>query len=86
MKPKRLTKAERDWLARLQDVLNECPSDRIGAYTIGDANLFLYDRRFEEAIHERTESVSMDFCQAVDAERADLCDIRMPFPVHATSG
>ena len=32
MKKKPLTPAERDWLAKLQSLLNECPSDRLGAY------------------------------------------------------
>lgn len=86
MKPKMLTEREIAWLKKLQTVLDECPSDRLGAYTIGDANLFLYDRRFEDAINERSQSTSVDFCRAVAAERAGLCDIRFPFPVHATAG
>ncbi len=40
---KKLTKKEADWLKKLEKVFQECPSKRIGLYTIGDSTLFAYD-------------------------------------------
>ncbi len=41
-----LTKKEQAWLNELQDVLDRCPSPKkIGFYTIGDKNIYLYDLR-----------------------------------------
>lgn len=31
------------WLAKLQAVLNECPSDRLGFTTVGDCSVGVYD-------------------------------------------
>lgn len=39
-----LTAAELAWATELNRVLQACPSDRIGAATMGDANLTLFDR------------------------------------------
>ncbi len=38
-----LTKAEKAWLRRLERVFAECPSTRLGLYTIGDADLTVFD-------------------------------------------
>lgn len=86
MAAKPLTKAEKEWLSRLQSVLNECPSDRLGAYTMGDQALELYDTGFDAKIHELTDDLTTDFCQAVLKTESDLGSLSMPFPVHSTSG
>ena len=39
----KLTKKEQSWVNKVQKVLNECPSKRIGFYTIGDSDLTLFD-------------------------------------------
>lgn len=83
---KPLTKSEKDWLARLQALLDECPSARLGAYTIGDPTLSIYDRRFESQINKIMESGKDDFCTAVADVDADLGLLRFPFPVHSTAG
>jgi nucleoside-triphosphatase THEP1 len=44
-----LEKSELKWLKKLQKVLNECPTSRLGAYTIGDANLSIYDKEVYDA-------------------------------------
>jgi hypothetical protein len=41
---KPLTKAETKWLADVEKLLLACPSKRIGAYTVGDDMLFVYDK------------------------------------------
>ena len=81
-----LTKAEKAWIAKLQKVLNECPSDRIGAYTIGDPDLELYDRTLDASIEALQEDSSMDFCTAVEEVGGDLGCLKFPFPIHSTAG
>lgn len=86
MKAKHLTKAERDWIKKLQGILDECPSERVGAYTIGDPFLHIYARRFEGQINESLNSGRTDFSMAVSDLGADLHGLKMPFPVHSTAG
>ena len=38
-----LSKKEKAWIKKLEKVFNECPSKRIGCYTIGDPCLTFYD-------------------------------------------
>lgn len=49
MSAKPLTKAEAKWLADLEKLLQSCPSNRLGAYTTGDATLYIYDRDVSDA-------------------------------------
>lgn len=87
MKAKKLTKAELNWLTKLQAVLDECPSERLGAYTIGDARISIYDTRFENEINEMlTSGATGFFCAAAEKLGADLANLDMPFNVHSTSG
>lgn len=79
----KLTKAEAAWIKRVQAVLDECPSDRIGAFTIGDADVTLYDRTKEAEIGADSEQ---DFGKAVACAGAELGALRFPFQVHSTSG
>lgn len=81
-----LTQAEKDWLTKLQSLLDECPSSRLGAYTIGDPDLSLYDRRFEPEINKLLDTGKYDFCTAVASLGADLARLRFPFHVHSTAG
>ncbi|MFK4136743.1 hypothetical protein ACI2KR_31420 [Pseudomonas luteola] len=80
----KLTKAEAAWVKRLQEVLNECPSDRIGAYTIGDCNIELYDRSKDQEIAEAQGN--KEFCVAVQNLDAGMGTLSFPFQVHSTSG
>ncbi|KXV06556.1 hypothetical protein AD930_07980 [Acetobacter malorum] len=65
----RLTKAEKEWLDRLQAVLSDAPSDRLGFYTIGDCDVFVFDKTRWADIENHIESTpkGMDFAPAVDA-------------------
>ncbi|EMK1274663.1 hypothetical protein V8M30_000246 [Serratia marcescens] len=45
-----LTAAERKWLNEVQKVLNRCPSTRLGFFTIGDKDVFVYDKRLDKQI------------------------------------
>lgn len=81
-----LTQTEKDWLLKLQALLDECPSSRLGAYTIGDPDLSLYDRRFEPEINKLLDTGKYDFCTAVADLGVDLGSLKFPFDVHSTAG
>jgi hypothetical protein len=83
----KLTPAERQWLADVQTVLDRCPSDRFGFYTIGDAQVTVYDRRQEAKINELmdTNQVS-DFPIAVDRLKAEITELNFPQCVHSVAG
>lgn len=81
-----LTKAEKAWLKKLQDVMNECPSKRISAYTIGDSNISFYDNRYDLKIDEIQNKSNTDFGPACDHLGAYLGLVFTPFPVHSTAG
>lgn len=69
-----LTKKEQAWLSELQNVLDRCPSPKkIGFYTIGDKNIYLYDlRRMDEIMEALDNRSSMDWCVAVHDMNPDL--------------
>jgi hypothetical protein len=86
-KIKKLTAAEKQWIAKLEAVLAECPSKRIGSFTIGDPQIVLYDSSMDAEIGKLMDSRdSYDFCQAVEEVGATLCVVDFPFPVHSTAG
>lgn len=84
----KLTKAEKDWIAKVQAVLDECPSERLGFYTIGDANVTVYDRSKDSKIYDILDrNDRMDFCSGVDQASADTgFTIDFPSSVHSTAG
>jgi len=77
------TKAESAWMRKVERLLLNPPSDRIGFYTIGDSELSVYDRSMEEEINAHDQQ---DFCQAVDAEDAALGTIKSTCAIHSTAG
>jgi len=81
-----LTKVEAAWVKRLQKVLDECPSDRIGAFTVGDPTITLYDRSRDQEIDAVLEAGNIEYCQAVSKVGAELTELKFPFQVHSTSG
>lgn len=44
MEVKQLTTEELHWLKQFQKLMNKCPSKRLGCYTIGDADIVIYDK------------------------------------------
>jgi hypothetical protein len=83
---KPLTASEKKWVAKLEAVLAECPSTRIGAFTIGDCEINLYDNSFEKEINSRMDRVGGDFCSTVQTLGCGLGSVSFPFPVHSTCG
>ncbi|EMY0637133.1 hypothetical protein AAIC24_002913 [Providencia rettgeri] len=85
----KLTKKELAWIGKVQKVLDECPSERIGFYTIGDADVQLYDRSKEPEITERmnTGCNKEDFCMAAEELDANFhYHLLFPAPVESTAG
>jgi len=86
-KPRPLSKAEINWLKRLEKLLMNPPTKRIGFYTIGDANLQAYDSRFEDHIHHRLDNgLSSDFCVATSDLDVDLMSVKSAVNIHSTAG
>lgn len=82
----KLTKAEAAWIAKVQKVLNECPSNRLAGYTVGDNDVALYDRRDDERILDIQNDSSMDYSEAVNKVSTHLGSLFFPFQVHSVSG
>ncbi|MEY0432134.1 hypothetical protein AB7V88_20345 [Providencia rettgeri] len=85
----KLTKKELAWIEKVQKVLDECPSERLGFYTIGDTDVQLYDRRKEPAITElmNTACYNDDFCMAAEKLDANFHHhLLFPAPVESTAG
>lgn len=84
----KLNAAEKKWLSDLQAVLDACPSDRLGFYTIGDPSVSVYDRRKEKQINALMDAKdNLDFPGAVyEAKGETDVDIRFPQCVHSVAG
>lgn len=89
MKIKKLTAAEIRWLERFQELMRACPSKRLGAYTVGDADLTIYDKPMFDIAREEDESKRRDARDDVSVH-ADyntvLYIIHMPFQVDGVAG
>ena len=81
-----LTREEKKWLEDVQNLLDKCPSDRLGFFTIGDANLTVYDRRKDLEIDEIQDTKGRDFCNAVEDVGGFIKKLNFPAAVHSTSG
>lgn len=83
-----LTKQERDWLSKLQEVLEEAPDSlkgKVSAYTIGDPCITIYDSgKVNE--HLSGEISEDDVCKVVSAAKAEICSINFPFQIESTAG
>lgn len=83
----KLTKRESEWIARVQEVLDDCPNNRLGFYTVGDNDIVIYDHNKEDKINEIMDNNDRtDFGSAVDSCNARLGDLIFPNHVHSTSG
>lgn len=84
----RLNKKEIAWLEKLEAVLNECPSDRIAFFTIGDNFLGLHDATRENEIAAYLDRNGGEWCGAAKDVGADFFGYIVHFPnsVHSTAG
>lgn len=83
---KRLNKAEAAWIAELQEVLDRCPSTRLGFFTIGDPNISIYDRGSDAEITKLQDTRGLDFGPAASKCNARLGEVIFPSNVHSTAG
>lgn len=83
----KLTKEEIKWVEKVQKILNECPSKRIGFFTIGDSDLTLYDNTKMDEIMSYFDAGKSEYGGAVEKAGA-LFDRSLVFPncVDSTSG
>lgn len=81
-----LTKEEKAWFRKLQKVLDECPTDRISAYTVGDNDLTFYDNTKDDEINEAHNYTESEFGNIVESMGAELIFVRFPCAVHSVSG
>lgn len=82
-----LTDEEIKWLAKLQRVLDKCPSDRLGFFTTGDPTIHVYDFSKEKEINQLMNANDrLEFCNAVRKTGAELATVVFPNSVHSTSG
>ncbi|WP_087863728.1 hypothetical protein [Comamonas thiooxydans] len=84
---KPLTQAEKQWLTDLQAVLDACPSDRLGAYTVGDHDVGFFDSNVCKAWLLANPRAELDVGEELRVSGADLkASIRFPFNVDSRSG
>lgn len=81
-----MTRDEKVWLKKLQEVLEQCPSSRLGFYTTGDRTVSVYDKTRQHDIDALMDRRNFDFGPAVEKVGADLGAIRFPSSVHSTAG
>jgi ribose 5-phosphate isomerase len=82
-----LTSDEQKWIRKLQRVLNECPSNRMSSFTIGDSNITIYDISADksESAHNIARNCN-DWCNVVEDTGTKLAVIKFPFSVQSTAG
>lgn len=85
-KVKKLTKEERDWLDKFQELMNNCPSNRFGAYTVGDPCITIYDSNiFKEYMNNNSDDQRDDV--NIHTELNDeLMTITTPFNIDGVCG
>lgn len=80
-----LTKAENKWLDKLQEVLNRCPSKRLGFATAGDRDITVYDSSFSDLICKMLEREGGDYIPTADKLGAVFGVIYFPATVESTA-
>lgn len=84
IRAKALTPEERKWLASLQSLLDQCPSERLGFYTIGDNDVTLFDVKVRDKWHQAQGCPSTDIHEEISHSGADL-DAALTFPSNVES-
>ena len=79
------TKEEKAWMAKVQKLLMNPPSERIGLFTTGDCALNVYDKTFDAELDSQ-QNRSWDFCIAVERLGVGLGSIDAAMNIHSTAG
>ncbi len=80
------TKEEKAWMTKVEKLLMNPPSDRVGLFTIGDRNLSVYDKTHDEKIDRIMCRDNSDHCTVVDQLDAGLGFIESKMNIHSTAG
>lgn len=88
MPAKPLTKAEAKWLADVEKLLLACPSKRLGAYTVGDDELHIYDKEVADAwlAENRLPRDGLDACEQHRKAGSKLGRISTGFQIDSCAG
>ena len=87
METKPLTKPEKAWLNKIEKLLMNPPTNRIGFYTIGDCDLLTYDRSRDSEVHEAMDrNERSDFGPCVESIDAGFESINSACAIHSTAG
>lgn len=81
MKP---TKQEKEWIRKMQNLLTNPPSERIGLAATGYDGLIVYDKTCDDQIDE-IQNKGYDFCIAVNRLGAEIGFISSYITIHSTS-
>lgn len=84
-----LTKEERRWLAGVQRALNKSGSGRLGFYTIGDNDIIIYNKEFEDEMDEYQDGGAIDIGQCIESVGADFegtPTLTFPASIHSCAG
>ncbi|AWK42638.1 hypothetical protein [Photorhabdus laumondii] len=68
----KLNSEEKIWLNKLQKILDECPSERLGFYTIGDNDLSVYDLTKTKEINELHHKTNRDYPACIEESGAEF--------------
>lgn len=83
----KLTKEEKTWVKKLNKLLAECPSDRIGFATIGDSDVFMFDSTRYDEIIAKLDRGGWDFMPAAQNIGAKFDEVlTFPANVESTAG
>lgn len=83
----KLTPAEKAWVKKLNKMLAECPSDRIGFATTGDCDVTLFDIARYTEICEKMDRGHYDFIPAAQNLGAAFDEVlTFPNQVESTAG
>jgi hypothetical protein len=88
METKPLTKAEKAWLNKIEKLLMNPPTNRIGFYTIGDNDLLTYDRTRENEIAKAMDDSfkCIDWGTTVNDLNAGFEPVYSACVIHSTAG
>lgn len=81
-----LTKQEKAWFNKLQEVLDECPFDTsdFDSYTIGDKDITVFKKSNEVNDHHLQHNT--DLHRSVSALDAEVFTLEFPFGVASAAG
>jgi len=80
------TKEEKAWMKKVENLLMNPPTERLGFYTTGDADLTVYDKTHDPEIDLMQRVEEEDFCVCVERFGAEIGVIRSASNIHSTAG